>query len=152
VNRLRAAVVSMLVIVSVTGCGSDEGSTDKPSDAQQITAVAKQFETALRSGDWQRACDSLSRRANREVASAAGPLGAKGSGCAAAFAAIDKVPRSDLRRLDPDKVRVADIKIHGDRATANVTPRVDNSDPAARFAREGGDWKVDTDPPDKSSG
>lgn len=151
-NRLRLAVVSALVTVSVAGCGSDTGSTDKQSDSQQITAVAKQYETALRDGDWERACDSLSRRANAEVASAAVPLGAKGSGCAAAFAAIDKVPGNDLQRIDPDKARVADIKINGDRATAKVTPTFDNSDPAARFVREGGDWKIDTDPPDKSSG
>jgi hypothetical protein len=144
--------VSALVTVSVAGCGSDKGSADKPSDAQQITAVAKQFATALRAGDWKRACDTLSKRANAELASAARPLGAKSSGCAAAFAAIDKVPGDDLRKLDPAKLRVSDLKVHGDRATGNVTPTVDHEDPASRFAREGGDWKLDTDPPDKSSG
>lgn len=138
-----AILLLLVVAASLMGCGNS-------SDRDEITKLSKQMYADAKDKDWEGVCDALSTKAKAEIAVAAAFFG--GGGCpavvAAAFA-LDDDP-GNLGEIDPDKVKVTNIKISEDRATAQVTPS-DDEDPTTRYVREDGEWKVDADPDDDGS-
>jgi hypothetical protein len=132
----RIGVTVLVAAASFTGCGEESGS-------DPITEVTRQLAADAKAGDWKRACDAMSARARAEFAAVGAELGVKGCADAIArVAALDDSPEI-LGKVDGEDVKVSNVKITGDRATAKVLPSFDDTDPVAHYVRENGAWKLD---------
>ncbi len=137
-SRLLSALVVVIVAAALPGCGEETA-----GDA--IIDVTRQFAADAKAGDWNGACGALSARARAEMAAGGAVVG--GKGCAEVLsraAALDDSPEV-LGKVDGDDVKISDIKIAGDRATAEVLPVFDDGEPTTRYVREDGEWKLDTE-------
>jgi hypothetical protein len=133
---LRSFILAFLLVVvaSSAGCGGGH-----EGDAEQITGLTKQVAADARQKDWKGVCDAMSAKARASVMAGGEFVGARD--CAAIigrFYALDDSPEE----LSGD-VKVSNVKVTGDRATADVTPTFAGQDPTLRYVREGGEWKVD---------
>ena len=134
----RSLILVLLVVATFTGCGKD-------SDVAQITDLSKQLASDARDKDWKGVCEALSAKARAQITIGGVFLG--GGDCAevvARLAALDDDPEG-FGTAGGDDVKVSNVKVTGDRATADVTPTFDDEDPTTRFVREDGEWKVDAD-------
>jgi hypothetical protein len=132
---LRSFVLAFLLVAvaSSAGCGGQDG------DAEQITDLTQRVAADVRDRDWKAVCDALSAKAEAGVMAGAEFVGA--DDCAEAIGhlyALDDSPEE----LSGD-VKVSNVVVTGDRATADVTPTFAGEDPTLRYVREEGDWKVD---------
>jgi hypothetical protein len=140
--RLFEAVLVIVFGTAVVACGGSE------SDAEQIEEVSKDLAAAVRDKDWPEACDLLSTKAKAQLEVAGALLG--GGDCPEIIDKAVALGDGERSSPDPDRIRVAEIKIKNDRATARVTPSTDG-DPLTRYVKEDGDWKIDADLDQSSS-
>lgn len=140
VVRLPALAPLLLVAVLLAGCG-------KSDDGGQIKDLVERQAQANRTKSYTRVCADYSERARSQVASAARLLGAKGTDCATQLAALRAVDEDPAPAPSPGSMKVTDLEVSGDRATARVSPIGPNADPVAHFVREDDDWKVDAPAP-----
>ncbi len=115
------------------------------SDEEQITSAARQFAADIRENDWKGVCDSFSKKAQAQVATAAAAAGIPDCPTFIERAFSANAGFNNLADVKPDDVKVTKITIKGDTATAEVVPSNDQ-DPTTYFAYEGGKWKIDGDP------
>src|SRR4051794_31456773 len=139
-NVLIAALAVVPLAVGLAGCGGAK------TDTEQINDVVHQFFADAKSKNWDGICSAMSTKARAQMQVAATFLGAKDCGGAmkAAFAMSDD--SNKLGKVDPDTVKVSELKITGDHATGKRT-----GEPTT-FVREDGEWKLDADPDDDSKG
>lgn len=140
VVRLPALAALLLVAALPAGCG-------KGDDTGQITDLVKRQAQANRTKSYTRVCADYSERAKSRVAVAAKLLGAKGTDCATQLATLVALDDDPDPAPSPESMKVTNIDVSGDRATARVSPIGPDADPVAHFVREGGDWKVDAPAP-----
>jgi hypothetical protein len=132
----RSLVIAFVLVAAASpaGCG---GGND--GDAEQITDLTEQFAADARAHHWKAVCDAMSAKAKASITAGGGLVGA--GDCAAIIGrlyALDDSPEA----LSAD-VRVSNIDVTGDRATARVTPTFPGEDPTLRYVREDGAWKLD---------
>jgi hypothetical protein len=139
---MRPAIVPLVILVtSLSACGDSGGGSGAGSsggDASQITAVTEQILKAMDDEDWAGVCDRLSPSAQKKFSTG---LSATAT-CVDAWKLIGKGD-NDIKKVDGDNVHVAAIKVKGNRATAEVTPTIGDTDPTFDYVRAGGGWKID---------
>jgi hypothetical protein len=140
VTRLPQALAPLLLAATLlAGCGK--------GDSEQISDLVERQAEANRVNNTTDICELLSERAQAEVAAAAKALGAKGTDCPTQLAALGAADEDADPVPEPSAVKVTNIEISGDRATARVSPVGPDADPVASFVREGDDWKLDAPAP-----
>lgn len=133
--RLRSPMLVFLILVasSLTGCGKEGG------DVEQITDLTRQFAVDTRQKDWNAVCDAMSAKARASIAAGGELVGADDCpGIIGRAYELDDRPEE----LSGD-VSVSNVKVMGDRATADVTPTFAGENPNLGYVREDGDWKLD---------
>ena len=132
-----------LVLLSVTAalvaCGES-------SAEDEITNVTKQLAADTEDKNWKGVCDAMSAKAQAEFAAVGETLG--GGDCATVIArlyALDDSPEI-LPTSGGKDLTVSDVKVTGDRATADVRPTFPGVNPRVHYVRVNGDWKLDADP------
>jgi hypothetical protein len=130
-SRLLPAVALLL---TVAGCGS--GGASSPADA------VRSYNSALASGDGERACEQLDERARQELQQST--QGAIRGSCRKVIEALAAFYDDATK----DRLREAAVQAqpHGDRATATFTSPVGFGVPDRRQSYElrkvGGAWKI----------
>lgn len=130
-----AALALPAAVATLAGCGEE-------SSGDAIIDVTRQLAADGVAEDWKGVCDALSARARAEFAAVGAELG--GTDCADAIARVaagDDSP--EILVADGKDVKVSNIEITGDRATADVRPSFNPDDPTVHYVREDGAWKLD---------
>ena len=97
----------------------------------------------VKSKNWKGACEAFSKNARAQVAVLQNTIQAPD--CATTLGTALTQPGNQLGKINVDAIKVTNLKITGDKATADVTPSVDK-DPTTYFVKEDGQWKIDADP------
>lgn len=165
-SRLLAASAVALVLSGVAGCG-DDGDTDTPaakttpaaqttpakpaagSDAAQVTKVLNDYNAAYATGDYEGVCGLMSADARRQFLAAAAKQGVRDDCAGALGTALVDLSKEQLEatRAALRNAKVRDVKINGDKATAELTITANGRSQTSRFpvAKENGQWKVEQD-------
>lgn len=125
-NRALLPALLTAVALGVSACG---GGGD--SDEDQIRSVADEFTEAVRDKDAGRFCDSV---VTEQI-----PDGKK---------CEDEVSGQDFESIPKvEDVKVSEIKVKGDTATAKVAATVEGKEMKddGSFKKVDGDWKLDLD-------
>lgn len=120
-HRIRTLAVAALAALLASGCGG--------SNEDDIESAVRALAQAVEDEDYAAACDRLTRNARKQLKALSGS-----SGCEKALQRAGRRLASAIP--DPDRVKVENIEIVGDRASAEVNGE------EASFAVEDGDWKV----------
>jgi hypothetical protein len=151
-GRVIALSASVLLALGVPACGEDNDNSDEPgststqaavggSEREQARAAVENLYSAIRDGDAQQVCDSLTTAGQKQVA--AGGLGGKSDTCADAFQKfLDAAERQGGLNLTL-KAKVEKVRIDGDKAVATVSFGGPGRTGPVPLVRQGGEWKVD---------
>jgi hypothetical protein len=136
--RLLSALALPLVLLAFTGCGGDD-----KSDTEQIESLARDWAGNIHDKDWNSVCKDFSTNAHAQIRQVANEL--KVTSCLDVMQAAFGRPDNPLQNVSAGSVKVTNIKIDGDKATADMTPSADR-DPTTYFIKEKDAWKIDADP------
>lgn len=151
-GRVPALSVSILLALSLAACGGDDaGSTSTGTQAtapasggserERARAAVESLYSAIRDGDAEEVCDSLTEAGQRQVA--AGGLGGKSDSCADAFQKfLDAAERQGGLNLTL-KAKVEKVRVDGDKAVATVSFGGPGRTGPVPLVKQGGEWKVD---------
>jgi hypothetical protein len=144
-RRASSLLLIPVLVVAFAGCGGgDDNSTTTGTPSEQITAVAKNYVGDIHDKKWKDVCNAFSKAAMAQVNTLVQSLQAPG--CPEALATTLSQPGNNaLEKADKNSVKVTNVKVNGDHATAIVTPSADK-DPTTYFVNENGVWKIDADP------
>jgi hypothetical protein len=129
--RAAGTALALAAALGLAACGGGSGGSAPPTPADQVRAAADAYLGALSARDWVRACHSMTPRARRDLADAAG------TSCARALAegaSAAEDPQS-ARREVPGAV----VRVRG--AAASIGPFGASQQPL-RLRRVGGRWLV----------
>ena len=128
------AAVAAAAALALAGCGGD-GDSDK----QKIEATLNAYYTGFADRDGKKACDQLSRAAQRQVVKATDT-----SDCPTAIERATK--RRDIAPYTERfrDAKVVSVTVAGSRATAKVTALGEES--TVTLVKEGGKWKIQGGP------
>lgn len=135
-RRPALALAACLALVpAAAACGGSSA-----SDEEQIQDAVSGFYTAFAAGDGEKACSYMSENSKDALLKSTKALNVKSceEGIKAAAGFLPTKLRDQIK-----KIEATDIKIDGDKATANAKPSVNNA--KILFVKEDGDWKLDTD-------
>jgi len=136
-RHVSVLAAASIIVVLFAGCGGDDDKANDPA------GVAKQFVSDVKSKDWKGACEAFSKAARAQVAVLQNTIQAPD--CATTLGTALSQPGNQLGKIDANSIKVTNLKITGDKATADVKPSVDK-DPTTYFVKEDGQWKIDADP------
>lgn len=150
--RMKLAVLSM-ALVALAGCGggakggSGKGGTPPPQSAEPaIRSSVDGYLKALASGDAAAVCRSFSVKSRAAVATFGRDKLKAANTCTAAMQTIFKTqPKSRLKALGT--ARITRVDISGITAAA----RVQGLTTPIGVLREGGDWKIRSQPTGKTN-
>jgi hypothetical protein len=123
----RAALVPVLVVAALSGCGDRT-----PSDEEQVRSVLATFAKATEGRDYQTLCDEV--LAPKLLTG----LQSIGLPCEVAL-------RNSLGEVRDPRLTVGRVSVHGDKATAEVRTSAQGQAPSSdtvELARIKGAWKV----------
>jgi hypothetical protein len=131
---VRAALAICLLAVALSGCGSaaQDSSKDFNGEERKVAAVIEQLETAARKDDVDRVCKKLLAPSLLDA------VKKKGTNCPTAV-------KDSFKDADSFDVKVDDVKISGDSATAKVTSGASGSKQKTDtflLERDGTTWKI----------
>jgi hypothetical protein len=127
--RATALAAALLLCLAIAGCGG--GGSD---DTEQVSDVVKSFVDAGNHRDAGAACALLAKQQLAAVRKVGG-----GGSCASVVGGL-------LTRAQGNtSVKVDQVRVQGDRATADVTVRQGNGPPRSQsllLVREDGEWRL----------
>jgi hypothetical protein len=127
--RATALFLSLLLLPALAGCGGGGG-----DDTQQVTDAVTAFVAAGDHHDAAAACALLAKQELQAVHKLGG-----GGSCASVVGKLLTHASGDI------KVKVDQVRVQGDRATADVTIRQGTGPPHSQsllLLREDGEWKL----------
>ena len=122
----------LLLALAAGGCGGSH-----ESDRREVKKVVEGFYGALANKDAGKTCAAFSEKGKKEISQTASQQGKKRS-CSQVFTLIF-VTGTDLLKQAKD-VKVTDVKLDGDQATAIVSLQGRKS--KVGLVKENGDWKL----------
>jgi hypothetical protein len=131
VARAAGTALALAGVLGLAACGGGSGGSAPTRPADQVRAAADAYLGALSSRDWARACRSMTPRARRDLADAAG------MSCARALAAgaSSAEELQSARRAVPGAV----VRVRG--SAASIGPFGASQQPL-RLQRVAGRWLV----------
>lgn len=138
--RIVTPCCALLLAVS-SGCAAGRGE----DDADRVASVVREYVVALKAEDYAKACALFTRASRRKVHDAAWMVGDRL--CPEWLRhgyALNRDDAEAIRRIDPERLRVKDVHVVGDAATAVATPSPED-DPTIHLTREDGRWHVQDD-------
>jgi hypothetical protein len=129
----RVVGATVLAVLALSGCGGDDSPTDKELIENSLTTYYKAFGT----GDSGGACNELARETKEELEKAAG-----GKDCTEVL--DQALKRPDYAKVAPklSKVKVTEINIAGDKATAKAGVPGVGLPTLVPLKKENGAWKI----------
>jgi len=133
-TKLRPFGLSILAAAALAGAGC--GESEAESAKSDVESAVKEYATALKDKDYDKACDSITDASRKLVESQGGGQG--GGKCpeilkqAADAGQIGDIP-------DEEDVEFSSVKVTGDEATVKIK----GGDQPAKLKKEGDEWKFD---------
>jgi hypothetical protein len=121
----------LLAVLALAACGNSS------SDKSEVTQTVKGFYNALADKDAKKACDAISEKGKERISNATSRTGKKQS-CSQVFGLVLAFGGDAIKQAK--NVKVSDVKINGDQATASVGLAGRKS--PIGLVKENGDWKL----------
>jgi hypothetical protein len=130
---LRPKLLLPVLAVALAGCGTTSSATNFAGAEQSVAEQVEELQAASESRDGERACAEIFSSALRAA------MRADGSSCA------EQVDEA-MKDADDSELDVRAVTVQGERATAEVTARVDGADRrrTLELVREGNSWRIDS--------
>lgn len=132
-TKIRPFGLSILAVAVLAGAGC--GESEAESAKSDVEAAVKEYATALKDKDYDKACASITE-ASRKLVEMQGGQG--GGECPAILKqAADAGQIGDIP--DEEDVEFSSVKVTGD----NATVKIKGGDQPAKLKKEGDEWKFD---------
>ncbi len=133
VTKIRPFGLSILAVAALAGAGC--GESDAESAKSEVESAVKEYATALKDKDYDKACDSITVASRKLVESQGGEGGGK---CPAILKQVaDAGQIGDIP--DEEKIKFSSVKVTGN----NATVKIEGGDQPAKLKKEGDEWKFD---------
>jgi hypothetical protein len=131
---IRAKLIPAIVLAAAfAGCGQASSATNFSGAEQGVAEQVEELEAASEASDGERACADLFSSALRMA------MRADGSSCAQQ---VDEA----MQDADDSELVVREVTVTGERASAEVTARIDGAERrrTLELVREGNTWRIDS--------
>ena len=125
--RAVIAVLVAALLLPAAGCGK--------SEEDKARATVEDYLEAISKGDGDKACDLVSSRTRKRIESSGTRT------CPETFKSLNQGPGKAVLGAFKD-AEVKDVKVNGDRATADIELR--GLKRKTNLRKEDGDWKLDS--------